>query len=92
MKALRWLAAGLVWTLAGLMGVIGVLPSVTKVLLPVGIPVLLLARRLFVLAVQLVVPRSARHPVQQAGRAVSVRGHFPTEQAALKCLPGHPPT
>ena len=51
MKPVRWLVAGLVWILAGLLGVVGALLSVTVVLLPVAIPVLLLARRLFSLAV-----------------------------------------
>jgi hypothetical protein len=70
MKPLRWLAAGLLWILAGLLGVLGVLLSVTIILLPLGIPLVLISRRVFSLAMRLVVPRSARHPVQQAGKGV----------------------
>jgi hypothetical protein len=70
MKPLRWLAAGLLWILAGLLGVLGVLLSVTIILLPLGIPLVLVARRVFSLAMRLVVPRSARHPVQEAGKGM----------------------
>jgi len=74
MKPLRWSAAGVLWILSGLLGVVGLLLSVTILLLPLGIPILMLARRLFSLAVRLVTPRSARHPVQQTGKAVKHRG------------------
>jgi hypothetical protein len=70
MKPLRWLAAGLLWILAGILGVLGVLLSVTIILLPLGIPLVLISRRVFSMAMRLVVPRSARHPVQQTGKAV----------------------
>jgi len=74
MKPLRWLAAGLVWLVAGLLGLVGVLLSVTVILLPLGIPVLMLARRLFSLSALLVMPRAARHPAQEAGKAVGRQG------------------
>ena len=40
---LRWLGAGLVWILAGLVGLVGAVLCVTIILLPLGIPALMLA-------------------------------------------------
>jgi hypothetical protein len=54
-----------VWLVAGLLGVVGLLLSATIVLLPLGIPVLMLARRLFTLSVRLVLPPVATHPVKE---------------------------
>jgi hypothetical protein len=74
MKPLRWLAAGLLWILAGLLGVLGVLLSVTIILLPLGIPLVLVSRRVFSLAMRLVVPRPARHPARQASKGLKRQG------------------
>jgi hypothetical protein len=63
MKLLRWLAAAVVWILAGVVGLLGAVLSVTILLLPLGLPLLWLARRLYGLAGSLVLPRAARHPV-----------------------------
>jgi len=52
--------------LAGLLGLVGALLCVTLILLPLGIPILFLARRLFRTAGQLVVPRAVRHPVEES--------------------------
>src|SRR3954470_23316693 len=70
MKILRWLAAGLVWILAGVVGLLGAVLCITIILLPLGIPVLMLARRLFDLGALLVLPRAARHPIEEAGEAL----------------------
>src|SRR4051795_7792469 len=70
MKILRWLVAGLVWILAGVVGLVGVVLCVTIILLPLGIPVLMLARRIFDVAALLVLPRAARHPIEEAGEAL----------------------
>jgi len=74
MKPLRWLAAGLLWILAGLLGLVGGVLCITIILLPLGIPVLMLARRLFSLAALLVVPREVRHPLKETDKAVKRRG------------------
>jgi hypothetical protein len=66
MKLLRWLAAALVWILASVVGLLGGVLSVTIILLPLGLPLLWLARRLYGLAGTLVLPRAARHPVATA--------------------------
>lgn len=65
MRALRWTAASLLGLLGGLLGLVGALLCVTVILLPLGIPILFLSRRLFKTAGQLVVPREVRHPVQE---------------------------
>ena len=64
MRALRWTAASLLGLLGGLLGLVGALLCVTLILLPLGIPILFLSRRLFKSAGQLVVPREVRHPVK----------------------------
>ena len=67
MKPFRWLGAGLLWILAGVVGLLGALLSITIILLPIGIPLLWLARKLGGMAGALVVPKAVRHPVQELG-------------------------
>lgn len=71
MKPFRWMGAGLLWLLAGIVGLLGVILCVTVILLPLGIPLLMVARRLGRSAVQLALPREVRHPVSEAGRSTS---------------------
>jgi hypothetical protein len=68
MKALRALAGSLLWVLAGVVGLLGALLSITIVLLPVGIPLLLLARKLFAYSMTFFLPRAVRHPGEELGR------------------------
>jgi hypothetical protein len=68
MRALRALVGSLLWILAGVVGLVGALLCVTVILLPVGIPLLLLARRLFRYSMVFFLPRTVRHPVQELGR------------------------
>jgi hypothetical protein len=70
MKILRALGGSLLWIAAALLGLVGVLLCVTIVLLPLGLPVLWLARKLFRAAMAMLVPRKVRHPVAAAGDAV----------------------
>jgi len=81
MKPLRWIAAGLLWILAGLLGLVGGLLCVTIILLPLGIPILMLARRLFTRSVRLVVPQPVKHPAQESGKAFRSRGGDLTDAA-----------
>ena len=74
MKPLRWMAAALLWILAGLLGLVGGLLCVTIILLPLGIPILMLARRLFTRSVALVVPKPVKHPARESGKAFKGRG------------------
>jgi|SRR5829696_7373684 len=66
MKLLRWPAAAVVWILAGVVGLLGVVLSITILLLPLGLPLLWLSRRLYSVAGMLVLPRAARRPVATA--------------------------
>lgn len=65
MWILRALAGSVLWLLAGIVGLVGVILCVTVILLPVGIPVLALARKLFAYSMALFLPRKVRHPVQE---------------------------
>ena len=69
MKPFRWLGAGLLWILAGLLGLVGGLLCVTIILLPLGIPILMLARKLFTASGRLLLPQPVKHPVKEAGKA-----------------------
>jgi len=42
---------------------------VTLILLPLGIPVLMLARKLFRYAMTMMLPRKVRHPVDELGKS-----------------------
>ena len=69
MRALRWAGASLLGLLAGLLGLVGAILCLTLILAPLGIPILLLARRLFKSAGALVVARGIRHPVDELSRS-----------------------
>ena len=69
MKLLRALVGSVLWLLAGVLGLVGVLLCATLILLPVGIPVMMLARKLFAYSMVLFVPRKVRHPVREAGKS-----------------------
>ena len=71
MRVLGILAGSVLWILAGVLGLVGALLCVTLILLPLGIPVLWLARKLFRAAMAMMVPRKARHPVAAAAESIS---------------------
>lgn len=71
MKLLRMLGGSLLWILSGVVGLVGVLLTVTVILAPVGIPLLMLARRLFRFSMVLFVPREARHPLETLKSSVT---------------------
>lgn len=87
LKPLRLVVAALVWLVAGLLGVVGLLLSATIVLLPVGIPVLMLARRLFSLSVRLALPPVVTHPVKEMRKRAQNTGARALERG-LDALPG----
>jgi len=68
LRVLRAVLGGLLWILAALVGLLGVISCVTLILLPVGIPLLMLARRLFAKSIRLFMPPVVAHPVKEAGR------------------------
>ena len=79
MKALRMLGATLVWVVAALLGLVGGLLCLTIILIPLGVPVLILSAKIFAIGTAMVVPRSVRHPMNSAqhqwGSARSSMGH-----------------
>lgn len=74
MRLLRGLLGALMWIGAALLGLVGLLLSVTLILLPLGIPILGYARRLFTTAVRLMLPRSVAHPVKELRDEVKDQG------------------
>lgn len=89
MRILRALVGSVLWILAGVLGLLGVLLSVTVVLLPLGIPLLFLARKVFRYSMVFFVPRKARHPVQELGKSVrsgagSAASNLPDSKRARK--------
>jgi hypothetical protein len=74
MRFLRALLGGLIWIVAGVVGLLGVILSVTVVLLPLGIPLLMLARKLFGTAMVLVLPRKVRHPTDELKKSMQKKG------------------
>ena len=69
MRILRGLAGTLLWLGAAVVGLVAVLLCVTVILLPLGVPLLGVARRMFGTAVKLMLPRAASHPVQELGKS-----------------------
>ena len=68
MRIVRGLGGALLWIVASLLGLVGVLLCVTIVLLPLGIAVLRVSRRMWTSSVRLMLPRAVAHPVKEAGR------------------------
>ena len=76
MRLLRGLLGALLRIVAALLGLVGLVLCVTIILLPLGVPVLGLARRLITQAVQLMLPKSLAHPVKEklGGRLFALAG------------------
>ena len=68
MRFLRALVGSLLWLVASLIGLVGVIACVTLILLPIGIPLLGLARRLFGKSVRLFLPPAIAHPTEEPKR------------------------
>jgi len=68
MRFLRGVAGALLWLLASVVGLLGVVLCVTIILLPLGIPLFRLTRKLFGEAVRLMMPRALAHPVKESRR------------------------
>jgi hypothetical protein len=64
MRLLRGLGGLLLWLLAAVLGLVGVILCATIILLPLGIPLLGYARRLFTQSMKLMLPRAISHPVE----------------------------
>lgn len=68
MRLLRGLLGALLWIVAAVLGLLGVVLCVTVILLPLGIPLTVLAGRLFSHAVRLMLPRPLAHPVKELSK------------------------
>ena len=64
MRLLRGLLGALLWILAAVIGLVAAILCVTIILLPLGIPLLGVARRMFTSAVQLMLPPAVAHPAK----------------------------
>ena len=73
MRLLRGLGGALLWIVSLLLVLVGAVLCVTVILLPVGIPLLGYARRMFTLSLKLMLPRAVSHPVETADKAAAKR-------------------
>lgn len=64
MRLLRATLGALLWILGAVLALVALLLCATIVLLPVGVPLLMLSRRLVGQSVRLMLPRSLAHPVR----------------------------
>lgn len=74
MRLLRGLAGLLCWVGALLLGLVGVIACVTVILIPLGVPLLGYARRLFTTSMKLMLPRVVTHPVETVGKSARKQG------------------
>jgi hypothetical protein len=85
MRFLRGLGGVLLWLLASIVGLLGAVLCVTIILLPLGIPMLLVARKMFATSMKLLLPREMTHPVEEASKSLRK-----TKKKAGKKLKGGP--
>jgi hypothetical protein len=62
------MAGALLWIVAAVLGLVAVVLCITVILLPVGLPLLAVSRRVFGMAVRLMLPREVAHPMEQTGK------------------------
>lgn len=74
MRVLRTALGLLVWVVALLLTIVGVVLCVTVLLIPVGVPLLMLCRRLFGAGLRLITSRKITHPVEELRRATAGTG------------------
>jgi hypothetical protein len=77
----------LLWIGASLLGLVAVLLCVTVILLPVGIPMLMLSRRMFTRSVALMLPRAMSHPLDESrkkGKKVSRKARKKAKKKAKR--------
>ncbi len=69
MRLLRGLLGSVLWLLACVLGLVGVVLCVTVILLPLGIPLVMLSGRLIARSVHLMMPRLLAHPVNELAKS-----------------------
>ena len=82
MRVLRGMAGALLWIVAAVVGLVAVVLCITIILLPVGLPLLGVSRRVFGMAVKLMLPREVAHPVKQTGK--HLRGQIDDASSQIK--------
>jgi hypothetical protein len=82
MRVLRGMAGALLWMVAAVLGLVAVVLCFTVILLPVGLPLLGVSRRVFGVAVPLMLPREVAHPVEQTGKRL--RGQIDDAGSQIK--------
>jgi len=75
MRLIRGLLGALMWLGAALLGLVGVLLCATLILIPLGVPLLGYARRLFTSSVRMMLPKAVAHPVKELKSEVHDEGH-----------------
>lgn len=68
MRVPRGLLGALLWILGGVIGLVGVVLCLTAILLPLGVPLRALSRRLLTRGAQLMLPRPLAHPVKELAK------------------------
>lgn len=68
MRVFRGIGGVVLWLFAAVLGLLGAVLSITVILLPLGIPLLLLAASMFRRAIALLLPRNVSHPVAESGK------------------------
>jgi hypothetical protein len=73
MRLVRGLGGALLWIVASVVGLLAVVMCVTAILLPVGIPLFMVAKKMFGQSVGLLLPRAVTHPVDEGGKKAKKR-------------------
>ena len=82
MRILRGMAGALLWIVAAILGLVAIVLCITVILLPVGLPLLGVSRRVFGMAVRLMLPREVAHPVEQTRKRL--RGQMDDASSQIK--------
>jgi hypothetical protein len=81
MRLVRAVPGALLWILAAVVGLLGALLCVTVIGLPLGIPLLMGARRMFGSSVRLMLPSHIAHPVKEAKSSTRKKGEKAAKQS-----------
>jgi len=95
MRLLRGLLGGLLWILAAVLGLVAIVLCVTVILLPLGLPLLAQARRMFTTSVRLMLPPAMAHPVKTMDKNARKKGRKAKDavpDAAAKATAAAKPT
>jgi hypothetical protein len=90
MRLLRGIAGALLWIVASLLGLVAVVLCATLILLPIGLPLLNYARKLFGMATRLLLPRVVAHPVAETRSRLGkkVKAAAPDKKTAKRLAKG----